>query len=44
MEERVTALLIVRMGLIFTGVTLFLFVGEPDIHDAIVEVIRSLAN
>jgi len=44
MGEQVTALLLVRMIFIFTGIMLFLFVGEPDIHDAIVEVIRSLAN
>lgn len=44
MGEHITLLLIVRMVLIFTGIALFLFVGEPDIHDSIIEVIRSLAN
>ena len=44
MGEQVSALMLTRMILIFTGMMLFLFIGEPDIHDAIVEVIRSMAK
>lgn len=44
MGEQIAVIILVRMVLITGGVLLFLFAGEPDIHNAIIELLRSWAN
>lgn len=44
MGEQMIGLIIIRLLVITGGVLFVLFVGEPDIHDAVIELLRSWAK
>ena len=44
MNEQVVALILVKLFLVTGAVLLFLFAGEPDMHDVLIELVKSWAK